>query len=50
MSGCRPGALEAQLDALRHKPEGQIAALPQMPQYATADYDKPAPQPFRGRA
>ncbi|WP_110714709.1 pilus assembly protein PilP [Salinicola acroporae] len=43
LTGCQDadlGALEAQLDALRHKPEGQIAALPQMPQYATADYDQ----------
>lgn len=39
--GCQDAdleALEAHLDALRHKPQGQIAALPQMPQYATADY------------
>ncbi|OLO06230.1 hypothetical protein BTW07_00175 [Salinicola socius] len=43
LAGCEDanlGALQAHLDTLRHKPQGQIAALPEMPRYATASYDQ----------
>lgn len=43
LAGCQDaelGALQAHLDALRSKPQGQIAALPEMPTYDTASYDQ----------
>lgn len=43
LSGCQDaelGALQTHLDALRSKPQGQIAALPEMPTYVTASYDQ----------
>jgi len=43
LAGCEDANLEAlqtHLNTLRHKPQGQIAALPEMPQYVTASYDQ----------
>lgn len=43
LAGCADadlGSLQARLETLRHKPKGQIAELPQMPQYVTASYDQ----------
>ncbi|WFF41944.1 pilus assembly protein PilQ, partial [Salinicola endophyticus] len=41
LAGCSDAhldTLEQRLQALRHKPEGKIAALPEMPRYAVAAY------------
>ncbi|WP_110657034.1 pilus assembly protein PilP [Salinicola halimionae] len=33
-------SLQAHLDTLRHKPQGQIASLPEVPRYRSASYDQ----------
>ncbi|WP_110692527.1 pilus assembly protein PilP [Salinicola halophyticus] len=43
LAGCESAdlaSLQAHLDTLRHKPQGQIASLPEMPGYLSASYDQ----------